>query len=186
MTLYPPSEIIFGQKQTPILKILKDVSGKRDKLIKSPEEYIDFIQNRKKIILDKTRKRQKHYDDMRKLYKERQEKGIKEAVFQVGDFVLYDITSGMNGNEKKLSQHYAGPYEVVKIKDNNCVEIRLLKMNSPSFTVNISHIKHYHKFEKSPKDKLSTELERKINKRIYKNHHPKVKHMLKWRKVRDN
>ena len=131
----------------PLIKIIKNMTKKPDKFIKSPQEYVEWMLNKRKIICNKARRRQKEYDRIRQLYQERVTANVKEAKYEVGDYVLYDISQHLEGNEKKLSQTYAGPYEVVAIKANNCVKIRLLKIGSKPFLTNIAHSKIYHYHE---------------------------------------
>ena len=137
MTNFKPSNIILGY--------IRNIHDNNDPLPpKSVNEYIEWINNRRKIIWNKVRSVQQKYNIQRN---KAMNDGKREKLvpFQVGDWVLYDIQSKLQGVEKKWRPTWIGPFEI-KFIDNDKKWVKLEEVANPFNMVkaNIDHIKLYH------------------------------------------
>ena len=95
MTSYCPFDIIYGSSPSQPLNITFDPT--------QPQQYMEYMINRTAIIKSKAKQAQAHYD---KLRKRKYDKNKDESPYQIGDFVLYDISHKSVGNKRKLSPNY--------------------------------------------------------------------------------
>ncbi len=111
MTKYSPNKIIFGNN----LKIPLDRLNKLTVSPTTPIEYINKMNNNRKIIYNNVNVKQMQYDKNRS--KSFNKSRIPELKYNIGDLVLLNITRRLIGNRKKFSASWIGPFEIVDIKD---------------------------------------------------------------------
>ncbi len=157
MTTHAPSEIIFGRTPTSPKPIpIKDLDYKNP----LAKEYIRFITNQLGIIRNKAITAQEHYDALRKHY---YDKNANEFKYKVGQDIMYNISSRLTGNKRKLKPNWIGPYEVVA-EYNNGMNYKLCdKVTNNTFDVHRKHLKPFieNKFiliNTSPIDLLNNHL----------------------------
>ena len=166
MTTYAPSQIIFGtQLRTGIDDI--ELTGNE------PKEYIDYIANKITIIRNNANEKQKIYD---KLRKKNYDKNRNISKLEVGDKILYDISTKSVGNKRKLKPHYVGPYEIIEIKnDGQNIKLRDIYDKDNTFNGHIKYVKIYHEDLESPEtlllNHINTELQyTHVNDNVVKDH----------------
>ena len=136
MTNHSPYHIIFGHR------VARPTFPKPDEFfkVKTPNEYIEYMNNVRNIIENETKEYQKYYDEQRKKYYKKYDNDKPE--FEVGDLVLYYTGDQMVGNVKKLSSNWMGPYEITKIStDKLTYKISNLKNPNNYLMANINQIK---------------------------------------------
>lgn len=111
MTSYAPTEIIFGRNlKLPIDHALAVPTDR----VRSPAEFIEYMANRRRIIVGNANAVQEQYDAIRKRQHDKKRKKAHHSL-KVGDYVYYDVAQRYVGNVKKLSENYIGPWEIVEI-----------------------------------------------------------------------
>ena len=139
-TSFAPSEVVFGRSITTPLGIKTIPYNKK---IESYEEYIKYMDKLRKIVNIKANQKQIKYDRQRKKY---YDKNKKDPELHVGDYVLYNISNQLVGNDKKLQPSWIGPYEIFEIFNNGIsYKIRDLANQEIEYTVNLKLIKAYDK-----------------------------------------
>ena len=116
---------------------------------RSPEEYMRYMENRRNIIRKRGNEKQLNYDRIRK---RSYDKGKKDIVYRVGEFVLHDISARLSsGNEKKFTPNFVGPYEITEVK-NDGLNYTIKDVKTGTSVIN-THVKHLKPF-KSPESLL--------------------------------
>ncbi len=100
MTTYCPMDVIFGLNDHTLSQMSFNVNN--------TTEYIDYMSKRKALIHKQTLLRNKEYH---KQFKQ----NATSNQFEVGQLVLYDLSTHYKGNRRKLGSHYVGPFEIIKI-----------------------------------------------------------------------
>ena len=98
---------------------------------------------------------------------------------------MYDISQGLVGNKKKLTENYVGPYEIIDIYNNGQnYKIRLLKQGSEAFDTHLNHIRPFKMNKIPPKEIALKSLENNIiddnnqNKQIDKKQRARYRQLL--------
>ena len=158
MTSYAPSELMIGRKIR--LPIDPDPINPFD-TTNTPAKYAKYMARRYQIIHNQARMRQAHYDKIRK---RTYDKNKDDTTYQVGEFVLENISPRLTGNERKLIPNWVGPYEITQIFNNGAnYRITDCQHGVESHVVSAKHLKPYHK---APTDDIPQQLmmEHTINK----------------------
>ena len=128
MTNFCPMECVFGENKSRY--VLKPYEFDP----KVPGNYIKYMTNRRKIILNKANLAQEHYDKIRaKSYNKNKIEEYDDGI-SVGSKVLYNIAKHFVGTKRKIGSKWIGPFEVVKIhKDNpNSIQIQEIQFRDPT------------------------------------------------------
>ena len=127
----------------------------------TPAKYAKYMARRYQIIHNEAKMRQTHYDKIRK---RTYDKNKDDTTYQVGEFVLENISPRLTGNERKLTPNWVGPYEITQIFNNGAnYRITDCQHGVESHVVSAKHLKPYHK---APIDDIPQQLmmEHTINK----------------------
>ena len=142
MTSFAPSELMMGRKIQ--LPIDPEPLNPFDATI-TPMKYIKYMTKRYQIIHNKAKLKQEYYDKIRK---KSYDKNKNNSTYQVGDYVLENISPRLTGNEKKLIPNYVGPYEITQIFNNGAnYRVTDCQHGTESHVVSAKHLKPYHKLE---------------------------------------
>ncbi len=137
MTSYAPSDIIFGTNpSSPKPMPIKDINYNKN----LSKEYIKFITNRIAIIRNKAVTAQQRYDYLRKL---NYDKNASEDHYEVGQDVMYNVSSRLTGNKRKLKPNFIGPYEIVRVFNDGINYELCDKTNNNTFNVHHKHIRSF-------------------------------------------
>eukprot|EP01084_Bolivina_argentea_P241976 406062_1 len=90
------------------------------------------------IIRNKAITAQDHYDALRKHY---YDKNANDFKYEVGQDVMYNISSRLTGNKRKLKPNWIGPYEIITVFNNGLNYKLCDKSNNNTFNVHRTHIK---------------------------------------------
>ena len=154
MTSFAPSTIILGY--SPCNPIDVEFTGNE------PQKYIDYMTNRLIIVRDTANIKQTIYDKLRKRTYDKKKKAVD---LEVGDYVLYDVSSRYTGNTKKLLPNYVGPFEIIQMKnEGNTLTLRDVFNKDNVFTAPIKHIKPYNTTNKSAYTMILNHITDKLQK----------------------
>ena len=152
MTDEAPSTMILGFNQ-PLFDIDENDPEHIKYLVKTPKQYIERLNIRRRIIQNKAKIQQIHYNKLRTKNNKKQKQGINQTDLEVGDYILYDVVKADFGNKNKLIQKWVGPYEITEIRNKGQnLKIRAINEDSPPFTVHVNKVKKYIQPKSSPKD----------------------------------
>ena len=138
MTKFSPNKIIFGHDFLTNLDRINHIIPPST----TPTEYIKYINNVRNIIHSKANANQQRYDKTRtKSYNKHRNPLHK---YEIGDLVLINQSRRLHGNEKKLSPAWDGPFEIIKITDNDkSFHVREVGNEANLQRVNVRFIKPY-------------------------------------------
>ena len=108
MTTYSPNKILFGVD----MEITLDKVNNKPLSPRTPDEYVEAMNNNRSIINNEVNKYQQKYRKSRTAtYNKRRSDSIE---YEVGDVVLVDVSKRLVGNNKSLNPQYVGPFEIIQ------------------------------------------------------------------------
>ena len=137
ITSCSPNQIIFGND----LKIYLDRINNESTSSTNPSDYIRSMANKRAIINNRANEYQSKYDKSRsKSYNKQKNEAIS---YQIGDYVMIDVTRHQVGNIKKFRPSWIGPFEIIKIIDDKQYHVSEVGNEKNVQKVNIRFIKPY-------------------------------------------
>jgi len=137
MTNHSPQEIIFGQTHDDIPQM---PTNEEFQMSNTPTKYIEYMNKRRNIIENNTRKYQRYYDEQRTKHMKVYSNKNPNTRFEVGDLVLYYNGDKLIGNTKKLTTNWIGPFEITALYNDgmnaDIVNIHESKMSMEKINVN--------------------------------------------------
>ena len=119
--------------------------------IKDYDEFIQQLIKQMGIIHNKVYKNVKGTNERMEQQVNIHRKGFQFVMY---DLVMKYIGNRLQGNEKKLTNNWAGPYEIIKIMDNGVnFKIRNIKDPEEITTVNGKDLMMHEKWRRTGKDK---------------------------------
>ena len=137
ITSYSPNHVIFGND----LKIHLDRINNESTSTTTPADYVRSMKCKRAIINNQANEYQNKYDKNRsKSYDKSKNESIR---YQIGDYVMIDITRHQVGNIKKFRPSWIGPFEIIKIIDNKQYHVSEVGNEKNVQKVNIRFMKPY-------------------------------------------
>ena len=119
-TTYSAQEILFGRD---------DYAFDYTDIPDNPVEYVDYLEQRQRILHKKVVSEQAKYDRGRK---KSADKKKKNYTLEIGQKVLWNINSTFVGNKKKFGPRWIGPYEIINIfNDGNNYKLKVIDLPNP-------------------------------------------------------
>ena len=110
-TGFSPNYLMFGRELTMPADIISGVPEELKKYYSSENEYVANLQEKLRLIYEKTRvalgkvaERNKNYYDI----------GVKSREFETGQWVLYYLPKATQGRSIKLEKLFTGPFLIVR------------------------------------------------------------------------
>ena len=127
-TLCSPHEVIFGRAavmpsdvvmERRISDLQVPSEFRRDPTTTDLREFVLSLKQAKKRLFDRVTRTRRKYTDK---WKSRRDAKREDNPFKVGDLVAHQL-EGVEGNDKKLSQRFEGPYRVSEVLSENNVRL---------------------------------------------------------------
>eukprot|EP01083_Nonionella_stella_P268826 909076_1 len=126
----------FGKELAIALDRINNIESSKS----SVKQYMQKMSNNRVIISKNAMRHQRKYDTRRS---KNYNKNRKDAIeYEVGDFVMIDVTRRYVGNRKKLSASWNGPFEIIRIMDKQ-YEVREVGNESNVQLINPRFMKPY-------------------------------------------
>uniref|UniRef100_A0A0P4ZJF0 RNA-directed DNA polymerase n=2 Tax=Daphnia magna TaxID=35525 RepID=A0A0P4ZJF0_9CRUS len=116
-TLETPYYLVHGRDPNIPINEFLDASPST---FKSASDYVGNLNDRLRYSFQRVRE---ETEKARNRQREQYNKRAKEKKYVVGDKVLLDIRVVKDGDSRKFTSKYKGPYRVVKVYNNNTVDI---------------------------------------------------------------